>query len=304
MTSEVTLVIEWDNVTLSGASRAQSMLESLRREIRACPKSVEFLLVHDAARPAPDTDALNLGPSRRLEVAPGSRYYDLKNQGAQQAHGEIVVFVDSDVIPEPGWLKNLLIPFDDPGVQCVAGSAYIDPRDTYSRAFALFWFFPLRPEGDTLVPACNFWANNVAFRRETILAHPFPAIKGSSRGSCILLAEQLGAAGITIWSNSAARVSHPAPQRGAHFVRRALAQGRDRILRAKGWQSSPLAPMAIFARNLARGSGRILLYHRRVGLTIAMLPAACVVCLAYYGLMLIGELGAMLRIPAVRRIEV
>lgn len=304
MTPEVTLVIEWDNVALAGESRAQSMLEALRREILACPKSVEVLLVYDAAQPAPDIEALRLGPSSRLAAAPGSRYYDLKNQGAEQAQAEIVVFLDSDVIPEAGWLKNLLAPFEDPGVQCVAGSAYIDPRDTYSRAFALFWFFPLRPEDEALRPARNFWANNVAFRRATILAHPFPAIRGSSRGSCILLAQQLGAAGVTIWSNSAARVSHPAPQGGSHFVRRALAQGRDRILRAKGWQRTALASMANFARNMVRGYGRILLYHRRVGLTIAMAPAACVVCSAYYGLMLAGELGAILRVPAVRRIEV
>lgn len=303
MTPEVTLVIEWDNVALAGASRAHSMLDALRGEIRACPKSVEVLLVYDAAQPAPDVKPLRLEPGVRLVAAPGSRYYELKNRGAAESRGEIVVFLDSDVIPEPGWLKEILAPFEDPAVRCVAGQAYIDPRDMYSKAFALFWFFPLRSGSNALRPASNFWANNVAFRRETLLTHPFPAIQGSSRGSCLLLAEQLSASGVTIWSTSAARVSHPAPQRNL-FVRRALAQGRDRILRSKGWRRTALASLANFTRNMARGWLRILLFHRRVGLPLGGVPVACAVCSAYYSLTLAGELGAILRIPAVARIEV
>jgi glycosyltransferase involved in cell wall biosynthesis len=305
MNKPVSLVVEWDNVSLAGATRAAAMLEALGREIRSCPCDVEVLLCHDAAiTPELDPGGGLAAASCRLVPVPDGRYYVLKNRGAAEAHGEIIVFLDSDVIPEPGWLNAILAPFEDPQTSCVAGEAYIDPADSYSRAFGLFWFFPLRSPEAPLRPASGFWANNVAFRRTVIRQYPYPLIQGASRGACLSLAEALARAGITIWSTNAARVSHPPPRRGRHFALRALAQGRDRILRASGWRASVFASLAAFARNVGRGWSRILFLHGRVGLSLSSVPGALLLCFAYYSLMLAGEFGAILRLPAVSRIEV
>src|SRR3954465_10274816 len=53
--------------------------------------------------------------STRVLVVPGAEYYEMKNAGAAEATGDVVVYLDCDVVPEPGWLANLLPPFEDAG---------------------------------------------------------------------------------------------------------------------------------------------------------------------------------------------
>ncbi|MCC7354413.1 MAG: glycosyltransferase [Anaerolineae bacterium] len=43
------------------------------------------------------------------------------NTGVRQAQGEIIVFTDSDCVPEPGWLRALVAPFADPEVVAAGG---------------------------------------------------------------------------------------------------------------------------------------------------------------------------------------
>jgi hypothetical protein len=67
--------------------------------------------------------------SHRLVPVPGAEYYALKNAGAREVEGELLVFVDSDVVPDPGWLGDLLRPFDDETVGVVAGNSYLEPTE-------------------------------------------------------------------------------------------------------------------------------------------------------------------------------
>jgi hypothetical protein len=305
MTPRVSIVIEWDNIALAGARRAQAMLRRLAAELGPAPPPLEILLCHESSlHPDLSLDEYGLPPVWRAIPVAGARYYQLKNQGAARSAGEIIVFLDSDVIPDPGWLSALLQPFDDPRVQVVAGHAYIDPTTTYSKAFALTWFFPLRASPAPLQPVTHFFANNVAFRRATLLAHPFPEQAGVSRGACLQLAAELGAAGIAIWKTTAAQVSHPAPRGGRHFVLRALAQGRDRLLREHGWKATPIGSFVRYAANCSRGLLLTFRGRARVGLSWPGVPAVLAICWAYYSLYLVGEILTMLRIPAMRRIQI
>ena len=305
MTPDVSIVVEWDNSALAGSARAATALARLADETTAAGLNVEVLVCHDEpVEPAISPGGRGLPPGWRTIRVPDGRYYQLKNHGAQVAAGSVVVFLDSDAVPEPGWLQALLEPFTDPAVQVVAGHTSLEADSLWSRAFALWWFFPLKAEPEPLKAVNFFFANNAAFRRAMLLAHPFPVREGTSRGACVEQAAALGRAGITIWKTTRAQVSHPAPRGWRHFVLRALAQGRDRLARERGWRATPAGSVATLIWWTSRGTVRTVRFHRSVGLSPAGVPAALALCGLYYGLYFAGEMATFARIPAVRRIRV
>lgn len=56
----------------------------------------------------------------RVDVVPGT-VGAVRNHGARVGRGEIVAFTDSDCMPEPGWLREGVAPFEDPRVGVVCG---------------------------------------------------------------------------------------------------------------------------------------------------------------------------------------
>jgi hypothetical protein len=312
----VSIVIEWENVLLAGNSRAKQMLAQVIEQANRLPNCHEILISATSDQPAlarrPNTlrDAIDW----QLLIHPGQHYYELKNLGALQASGDLIAFVDSDVLPEDNWLEQLLAPLDEPSTQVCCGRAHIDTTNLYTKAFALFWFFPVRQRsrvqtGAPLVTHCwpttdHFFANNIAFRRSTALAYPFPASKATSRGACLELSQQLHKAGIPIRLNSQAWVAHPPPQPGEHFVHRALAQGRDRYLRSSGLSRTILGSGWRWIRNSGRTLIKIAWLHQHVDLKWYEIPAAWLIGLAYYSLYWMGEIGTMLRLQAVLSISI
>ena len=269
MTPDVSIVVEWENSLHAGAQRADAALARLAEEVHASPRRIEVLVCHDEDTP-PSVPLQPVGdaPAWKTVRVPDSRYYELKNHGAGEAAGAILVFLDSDAIPEPGWLEALLAPFSDPAIDVVAGQTYIQADSTYGKAFALWWFFPLRARTEPIRPVRHFFANNVAFRRPTFLAHPFTPIQGTARGACLGLAATLRDAGIAIWHAPAARVAHPAPRGWRHFMLRALAQGRDRLPRERGWKATAAGSAARLVHHITDGFARTLRDRRRAALPL------------------------------------
>jgi cellulose synthase/poly-beta-1,6-N-acetylglucosamine synthase-like glycosyltransferase len=56
-----------------------------------------------------------------------------RNLGARAAHGQIFVFLDADTAPRPGWLAELVAPFDDPCVVAVKGRYHTRQRSLVAR---------------------------------------------------------------------------------------------------------------------------------------------------------------------------
>jgi hypothetical protein len=321
----LSLVVEWDNVLLSDPARARSMLAELARQLASLRETtrdhsplrvatpVELVIVHDETQVAREAVQAAVRAARVEDTdtvvgfasACGATYYELKNLGAARARGDVIVMLDSDVIPEPDWLVRLLESFADPQVSVVGGNSYIEPTSTYARAFALGWLMPLRSdEGDALHEANNFHANNLAFRAEVLRRHAFPPLPGACRGSASLLAEQLRRAGIRVHRNPRARVAHPAP-RPRHFVRRSLAQGRDNLIRRSRGADRPAASLRASWRDVRqrtlRAWRRIRRHHRRVGMSDAAVPLALLVITTYYALFLAGDVLTRLAPDAMQR---
>lgn len=317
------VIIEWENVRLSELDRCRRMLRGLATQIAELhtpvvltrlepglqPLVAEFeiiILYNDAVIDDSDVEQVvaveipstSLHCTWRLIAAGGEGYYAQKNFGATRARGDILVYIDSDVVPEPGWLANMLAPMNDPQCQIVAGHAYLDPERLVGRTFALVWFFPLRSDVARIEPTSWFFANCVAFRRECFLAHPYVLIAGSARGACTQLAAELSAAGIPILLNTAAQVSHPAPNGLRHLFLRGLAQGRDELLKSRLQNHAGLASLshsvAWICKWELRAMRKIILNHRRVGMPMWQVPAAMLIATAFWMLFPVGDIATRL----------
>jgi lipopolysaccharide/colanic/teichoic acid biosynthesis glycosyltransferase/GT2 family glycosyltransferase len=56
-----------------------------------------------------------------------------RNYGARQAAGEIILFTDSDCVPEPCWLQKMTAPFDNPEIVGVKGAYLTKQKERVAR---------------------------------------------------------------------------------------------------------------------------------------------------------------------------
>jgi glycosyltransferase involved in cell wall biosynthesis len=277
------------------------MLRRLFRQLTALDDrfavAPEIILVHDVADGSAgqiltETEAANTSFGGNVRTCPceGLDYYDQKNLGACEARGELIIFVDSDVIPEDGWLEALLECYIEERPDVVAGATYINGPSLYDRAFALFWFFPTEVDYQRRSRALTryFFANNVMFRATVFRRAMFPDAP-LVRGRCIMLADQILKSGHRIIAEPRARTQHPAPNGLKHFVYRALCEGQDNAHFESAHRKSFTA-LRHFKGNILRTSRSIASHHRDVGLNRTGALGAMFIAFAYYGLTFCGEL--------------
>ena len=290
------VVIEWENARLSELQRTREMLKALREQIAQSehPRP-ETIILHDKEHVGRQLIEDIIGEACKLEAWPadiriiptdGLNYYEQKNFGAQQCDTDLITFLDSDVIPERGWLAGLLEAFEDPDVQVVHGNVYIDVQGLYSKAFALFWFFPRRAEGNGLYQTTNYSpANNVTFRRATFEAFKYPS-RPTFRGQCGALSQTLRNHGIATYCQPKSHVSHPPPNGLRHFVNRAVCTGHDWVLRRHlnpEKRDPSLATSYIwYRRHLRRAQKRIAVGYREVQLGPVGAVGALGIAAGYY----------------------
>ncbi|MER9749596.1 glycosyltransferase [Mesorhizobium sp. M0140] len=248
----------------------------------------------DALRREISNEAPQLGQVAEFVFTafPGGRYYDLKNNGMLASDGDIVIFMDSDVVAEPGWLPGLLEPFENSEVICANGYTYLSYDDFFSRTFALIWFFPMARGDGRFASKRAINANNVAFRREWIVSHPFPKHNGF-KVSCTLLMRELLREGHKI-HNVDARVYHYSPRGWRFFYWRALVTGRDADRKFVALNSPSRARRIVksFSRWLTmswRTTRRIVGHARETGMPLWQVPFSLIVGQAFYGLAFWGQ---------------
>lgn len=95
-------------------------LEGISRQTHA-PNEVIVVLRHDDAQSNSAVARMVSEGMVRLVTVNQPGFLPPLREGIQHSTGDIVCFVDDDAVPRQGWLKELLVHYDDPSVGAVGG---------------------------------------------------------------------------------------------------------------------------------------------------------------------------------------
>ena len=307
---QVTLAIEWDNARDVAPVWVERHLAALEAELQrsrfSAPPFVTYL--YDSARVSEaaiqaqiGAHAAKLGDLAQLALRalPGGDYYGLKTAGVLGASSQLVVLVDCDTVPQPGWLAALLAPFADPEVVAVAGFTTVACDDFVSRVCALAWVYHLPSEADARLQKNAMHTNNLALRRDYFRAHPWSWPRGGKKGGAQFLRDV--AANGRRWVRAPnARLLHAPHRSAAQFVLRGWNAGADQDWSARrkvGDARAARAGYALrhFARNASRALVRVIAKRREVGMPAWQLPAALALALAHWSATLASQLACAVK---------
>ena len=299
------IIIEMENARQVSWDDVRETIDALAREVASYSaanpgRKPEIIFVQsgeqaDTAvleKSVAEAGALDGAADLVFVSVPDGRYYEVKAEGLRLSHGDPIIFLDSDVRPENGWLRTLVEPFSNPATIAVNGHTFLECNDFMSRTYALMWMFPLRDGDDRFATkrALNF--NNCAFRRDWIVATGIP-IDNGFKVSCTLLQNKLRQDGHTL-VNAPAMVAHP-PLRGARFfIWRALVTGRDTDRKYALLKSPSVAKRLAHAGSrwfttIWRTTRRIVGGASNVGMPVWQVPAALALGISFYTLAALGQ---------------
>ena len=305
---EITFITLWENAVLSELERTESLLVQLFNQTQGRPEIFELLVLYNSNQVTLDfiktfiDDTIrkhSLSSIENCSIIDVLDVYNfqLKNRGVIEAKGELIVFLDSALIPAEDWLGELLNGHPQHPNDLVSGMSYIDHEDLKGKAFALNWFFPLPTSSKKLIEVSLIHSNNFIARREILLANPFPKMaEGVTRGADVLLWEKMKAKGIKIFIHEGARATHPCPNGWSHFFNRGMAEGRDayqfllekeKAEKSPGWQffkQYALRCQKVFTNTFSKG--------KSVDLQIIEFPLVIGIMIFYYHLYFLGGFAA------------
>jgi len=191
-------------------------------------------------------------PNVRYLDAVGFGYDEAKAKAAENARGQIVVYLDCDCIPQAGWFERITAPLREGTAAATAGFAWYGDGFWTRFQWLLDFGFLLPRRGRAL--GC-YPSNNSAFTREVLLR--VPEIDGPMRCRCYAHAQLLARIGSPVMLVAEAVVTHERPP----FFRERLRQGYDMV--AACWVDPELDEARWLRYGIAAAP---LLYRRRVGL--------------------------------------
>jgi glycosyltransferase involved in cell wall biosynthesis len=250
------------------------------------PDRIETIVVLDAAFDAAvAAEVARRHPWVRFASSAASNYFAAKNAGALVAKGELIAFVDGDCVAEPDWIERLVEALT-PEYGVVAGRTRYTGNSLLARTFTIPDFAHVLDEGER--NASGFNINNLVFRREIFLTHPFDE-RIERNGGCYFLFHQLRADGIRVAYEPRAVAWHGLDIGQFGFVQKHFDRGRDsmtiyhlddrHVLRSTGLvrRGGAVALFPLYARRIVLDWIRMARHRAQAGIGLAALPYYCAV---------------------------
>jgi cellulose synthase/poly-beta-1,6-N-acetylglucosamine synthase-like glycosyltransferase len=189
--------------------------------------NAELIVVDDGS--VDQTCAIAQRPGVRVLRSAGRGPASARNVGARHARGEILVFLDADTVPRPGWLGEMQAPFVDPLVVAVKGRYYTFQRGLIPR-FAQLEFEDKYARLERARRIDFVDTGTAAFRRDAFAASGgFDEAFGVPSAEDVELAFRLSASGARFVFNSAAGVWHQHAETLSAYLLKKLRYGVFRM---------------------------------------------------------------------------
>ncbi len=303
---DISFVLEWENALLSELDRTRQMIVSVFRQVARRSEKFELLILFNSnqvsegfIREFVDRTILDYGLKPiepvRYHDALDAHYFQLKNEGAKLAKGKKIFFIDSDIIPQEGWLDKILEAHTSKPGDLVSGLTYIGSDTFLERAFSVNWFFPYPEESQKLNQVRIIHSNNFLVDREIMLKFPYPQMpEGMTRGADLFLWEQMQRNGIRLFVHQGARATHPVPNGWSHFYNRGMAEGRDEYVAITQLEENPGNWLPRFLRTFGSRVKKVVrstVKKRKIAhIPIWEVPLIIGTMVFYYHLFLLGGL--------------
>ena len=311
-------VLETNN--LRGGVSAAKAVQSLKRLVsdltqQSLPPTLlaQWIITHDglSAEVCADLQKRAGCTIDFVEISESTGYYDAKNIGFDAMdvqRCDYVVFGDADCRPAASWMESLLAPFARDAEAAVKPPVAVAGRTSYAPGVwgaALtsidFMYFPSPlAEGATR----NFYANNVAFRREVFEQYRYELLAGVYRAHCQVMGLRLQQNGVAVEYAANAHTEHRLPDTRQEAVKLRWMRGEDSVgltpylaqayvPESLQWlfRKGPLGPLCVMLMRL--GYSLRALGHQdmpALGLVRYLAAAVCTI-----GISALDTLGALVR---------
>lgn len=252
----------------------------------------ELLVVDDASTDG--TRAIAGRPGVQVLSGAGRGPAAARNLGAAAARGAVLVFLDADTEPEPGWLEGMLAPLRDASIVAVKGRYHTRQRSLVAR-FSQLEFEEKYARLERAVCVDFVDSGTCAYRRDAFLtAGGFDADFPAQSAEDVELAFRLSSRGAVFAFNPLAGVFHRHADALPSYLLKKVRYGFFRIRVYRRFPSKTLGdsytpPAMAFQIGLAGLAGLLLVL------------AACNVPLGKLGLATVLSLFGVTTLPLVRR---
>jgi glycosyltransferase involved in cell wall biosynthesis len=160
-----------------------------------------------------------------ISIPQNTGYYEAKNIGFLNTTSEIVVFCDSDCRPVDVWLQELVNPILKLEAKVTAGRTHYAPNILGISGTTIDFMYFLNPKksNNTL----NFYANNIAFKRDVFEHYLYQMTEGIYRGNCQIFGLKMQKDQIQVQFVNKAKTCHAFPDTFLEFAYLRFHRGQD-----------------------------------------------------------------------------